>query len=98
MSFLKKITQLFSFPSSSGVNTLMVHVRCGKCGEIIQSRINLNNDLSIEYGETEKDTRYFCRKVLIGEGRCYQPIEVSLTFDQNRSIIDRKIKGGAYVE
>jgi len=98
MSFLKKITRLFSAPSSGGGNTLVSHVRCSKCGEIIHSRINLNNDLSIEYGNTEADTRYTCRKVLIGEGRCYQPVEIILTFDQNRIIIDRKIKGGTFFE
>lgn len=97
MSFLKKVTRLFTTPPSDA-NILMVRVRCSKCGEIIHSRINLNNDLSIEYGETENATRYKCRKVLIGEGRCYQPVEVTLTFDQNRSIIDRKIKGGTLVE
>ena len=98
MGLLKKIARLFTMPSPGASSTLIVTVRCNKCGETIQGRINLNNDLSVEYGEVENETRYICRKVLIGEGRCYQPLEINLTFDQNRKIIDRKIKGGTFIE
>lgn len=98
MGFLKRFFQLFSPPSSSNLNALIVKVRCGKCGELIQTRISLSNDLSVEYGELEAETRYTCRKVLIGEGPCYQPVEVTLTFDQNRKVIDRSIRGGTFAE
>jgi hypothetical protein len=37
------------------------------------------------------------RKVLIGSGRCFQPIEVKLTFDANRNIISREITGGDFI-
>jgi len=98
MSFIKKFFKLFSAPSPASANAFILKVRCNKCGEIVQTRINLSNDLSVEYGETEVDTRYTCRKVLIGEARCYQPIEVTLTFDQNRKLIERQAKGGVFVE
>jgi hypothetical protein len=98
MSLLKKFLKLFALPSPVAANMMIVTVRCSKCSEVIQTRINLSNDLSVEYGDVEADTRYTCRKVLVGEARCYQPVEVILTFDQNRKLIDRKVKGGTFVE
>jgi hypothetical protein len=36
--------------------------------------------------------------VLIGQQHCYQQIEVTLTFDAKRNLIDQKIQGGKFVE
>jgi hypothetical protein len=45
------------------------------------ARVDLRNDLSLlDEGEYEK-AAYFCRKILIGAQRCYQPVEVELYFD-----------------
>jgi hypothetical protein len=33
----------------------------------------------------------------MGEGRCFQRVEVQLTFDQNRNLIDRQISGGDFI-
>jgi hypothetical protein len=54
--------------------------------------------LSIEYGQDEKVSGYFCRKVLIGKQRCFQQIEVTLTFDAHHKLIERKVEGGKFVE
>jgi hypothetical protein len=39
-----------------------------------------------------------CRKILMGEGRCFQQIEVVLKFDQDRRMVDRTISGGDFIE
>jgi hypothetical protein len=95
MSFFKKITGFFS--SKSGAPIDWVVVKCNRCGEVIRTRVNLYNDLSIEYDENGK-AMHFCRKVLIGEGRCFQRIEVELTYDANRRLVSREITGGQFVE
>jgi len=95
MSFFKKIGSFFS--SKSGAPMGSVTVKCNRCGEVIRARVNLYNDLSLEYDEDGKGT-YFCRKVLIGEGRCFQRIEVELTYDPNRKLLSREITGGQFVE
>jgi hypothetical protein len=85
MSFWNKIRQALSPPNQSEQNAYWVSVRCKRCGEVIRTRINLNNDLSAEYdGE---GTSYVCRKILMGEKRCFQQIEVMLKFDANRTIL-----------
>ncbi len=97
MDLFKKLATLFaaSAPRSHGYPLL---VQCNRCGEVIQAQVNLSNDLSVEYGEDEKVTGYFCRKLLIGKQSCFQQIEVVLTFDAKRKLIDRKIEGGKFVE
>ncbi len=96
MGFFDKISRIFSSPGRDEVNSYWVAARCTRCGEVIRARINLSNDLSQEY-EGER-ANYFCRKVLMGEGRCFQQIEVWLKFDANRKLIDHTISGGEFVE
>lgn len=95
MSFLKKLSKVFSSPSRGDSGTYWIHVRCNRCGEAIRARVSLYNDLSPNYEEAV--TTYFCRKVLMGEQRCFQQIEVSLTFDQDRKVIDQQASGGKFI-
>ena len=93
MNFLKKI---FSTPPSPASNYHSFAVRCDRCGEVIASQVNLNNDLSVEY-EGGRDV-YFVRKVLMGNGLCFQQIEVELKFDRPRRLLEKHITGGQFVE
>ena len=92
MSFLKKLGSLFSAPARDN-RSLWLYVKCDKCGEIIKGRVDLYNDLSIQFEDSERKS-YYCRKVFVGSNRCYQPIEVKLSFDKNRQLLDEEIKGG----
>ena len=99
MGFWKKITGLFSSPvGGSSDYAYWVAVKCNRCGEVIRARVDLRNDLSIDYGEEDNQTTYFCRKTLMGEQHCFQKVEVELRFDQARKLIDRQISGGQFVE
>jgi len=97
MSILKKLSSLFSAPRPTAMDSYLVTVRCNRCGEEIQARVNLNNDPSINYGEGTGKTTYFCRKILIGEKQCFQQVEVELTFDENKKLKDRQIHGGQFI-
>ena len=96
MSFLKKLGSLFSAPDRGNRN-LWLYVKCGKCGEILKGRVDLYNDLSVQYEDSGRQSSYFCRKVFMGSNRCYQPIEVELSFDKNRQLSDEEIRGGKIV-
>jgi len=99
MKFIKKFLTPSAGPKEKSTkNFLIISGQCARCGEIIQARVDLENDLSAEYGEGENETTYFCRKILIGKKDCYAAIEVELTFDNQRHVIDRAIKGGNFVE
>lgn len=98
MKFIKKLFVLSANQKEKAAEKfLIITVQCARCGEIIQTHVDLENDLSAEYGERESETIYFCRKMLIGKKNCYAPIEVELTFDNRRQIIERSIKGGNFV-
>ena len=97
MGFFKKLSGFFTAPAPGG-STFWIAVECARCREIIRARINLFNDLSANFDDNEKISSYVCRKVLIGQQHCYQQIEVSLTFDAKRKLIEQKIQGGKFVE
>jgi len=96
MDFIKRLF--------SGANTLpekryhTFQVKCKRCGEVIDGRIDLDNDLSAEF-ESESRTVYFGRKVLISDGgKCFQQIEVQMKFSSTRELLEQEIKGGTFVE
>lgn len=98
MSFLQKLRQTFGGGSkdSSPSSFYDVQVRCRRCGEILTARINLANDLSVDY---ERNT-YHVRKLLVGTGasRCFERVELELTFDADRQLLHREAIGGTFVE
>jgi hypothetical protein len=98
MNLIKKLTTLFAAAAQGGGNIYPLAIRCNRCGEIVRAQVNLSNDLSVEYDQDGKVASYFCRKLLMGNQRCYQQIEVVLTFDAQRKLVDRKVIGGQFVE
>jgi hypothetical protein len=95
MSLFKKIGNFFS--SKSGAPSDWVVVKCNRCGEVIRARVNLYNDLSLEYDESGKEF-YLCRKVLMGQSHCFERIQVELTYSANRKLLSRDVTGGQFVE
>jgi len=92
LGFLKKASGESDDPMA-----YWVYARCDKCGEPLKARVDLRNELTAEFGESRADTLYRSRKVLIGSGRCYAPVEVELTFDARRNVAKRGISGGAFL-
>ena len=70
-------------------------VKCLRCGEIIHGRVNLDNDLSVEY-EDGGDV-YYARKILMGENKCFQRMEVELKFTSGRELLEQHITGGEFI-
>jgi hypothetical protein len=97
MSFLKKIASALSPKGAEEGKALWVYVRCGKCGETIKTRLDLTHDLTPNYSDEGRVTDYVLRKVLIGSQRCFEPIEVQLTFDPQRKVTSREIVGGQFI-
>ena len=91
MGFLKKIFSGSTTSSSSDFYTFSVS--CDRCGETIQGKVNLSNDLSLD-----DEGGYHVRKVLMGSGHCFQQIEVAFKFDASRGLREKEISGGRFVE
>ena len=92
MGILKKLFS--SNPSKPEKRYYTFQVKCKRCGEIIEGRVDLDNDLSLN----DEEKSYIVRKGLIGGNRYFQQIEVELTFDSNRLLLEQTITGGTFVE
>ena len=91
MGFLKKL--FGGGGTSPSSNFYPFSVRCDRCGEVIEGKINMSNDLSLD-----DEGGYYVRKVLMGSGRCFQQIEVTLQFDTSRQLLDKQVSGGKFTE
>ncbi len=99
MSIFDRLRKIFSSPPPRTDRALYLYVQCLKCGEKMRARVDLWNELTPEYdGKSDDASAYFCRKVLVGEAQCYNPIELRLKFDKNHKLIDKTILGGRFIE
>lgn len=83
-------------PRATPRQMVEIPVRCRRCGEVLTATINLGVDLSIDYERNQ----YTVRKLVSGNGanRCFQTVELWLTFDDAHHLIDRQIVGGDFVD
>ena len=70
-------------------------VKCNRCGETIEGRVDVDNDLSVEY-ESGGDV-FYARKTLMGDGRCFQRMEVELKFSASRELTEKQVNGGEFI-
>jgi len=92
MGFLKNL--FGGTPAKPEKNYHTFNVKCRRCGEIIEGRVDLDNDLSLN----DEGNGYIVRKGLIGGNRCFQQIEVELNFTSARQLMEKTITGGTFVE
>lgn len=93
MDFLKK---LFAPRQPYKKEYYIFNVKCKRCGETVTGRIDLDNDLSIEY--EEGGDVFYARKVLMGENKCFQRMEANFKFDANRKMIEQEVIGGEFID
>ena len=92
MGFLKNLFR--GTPAKPEKRYYVFQVRCNRCGEIIEGRVDLDNDLSLG----DEGDNYLVRKGLIGANRCFQQIEVEIKFTPARQVIEKEAHGGTFVE
>jgi len=98
MGILQRLSKVFSSRPQEAAEGIWIRVECAECGEEIRSRIDPKFDLTPIYGD-KGVTGYYVRKVLIGSsGRCFNPIEVKLTFDTARHLVEKDISGGRFID
>jgi hypothetical protein len=102
VNILRQIASLFvgggSGPGDAG---LYYFVKCNRCGEVIQVRINSMNDLSA----ADDGSGLFTRKTIVGR-RCYNRIEAEFSYRRNPGggynstpeLVNAEINGGTLVD
>ena len=91
MGFLKNL--FGGTPAKADKHYYTFSVKCRRCGELIEGRVDLDNDLSLN----DEGNGYLVRKTLMGSNRCFQQIEVELNFDSSRQLTEKTITGGEFV-
>jgi hypothetical protein len=90
--FLKNI---FSSPKNN--RPLNFKVKCPKCQEIIEVRVNINSDLINEYKDAnEPGPAYSLKKEVLGN-KCNHLMKLVVAFDENYNIISQSVEGGEIV-
>ena len=99
MDILKSLKKLLTSPPPKTERALYLYVQCSKCGEKLKARVDVWNELTPEYeGNSEDAASYHCRKVLVGDKLCYQPVELNLKFNKNHQLVDKQIRGGKFID
>ncbi len=94
MGFLKNL--FGGTPAKPEKHYYTFKVKCNRCGEIIEGRVDLDNDLSVEYEDNREV--FYVHKGLLGSGRCFQQIEVDIKFSSTKAVIEESAQGGTIVE
>jgi len=104
MGFLDGLRKALGGSGSSGGDVYWIYARCRRCGEPLLGRVDLRNEPSLaDDGES-----WIVRKGLIGSGeqrspgavpvRCYQVVEVTLTFDAAKQhVLEGEAAGGELI-
>ncbi len=93
MGFLDSLKSLFTAQDDSYEKFgYWVYVRCNRCGESIKTRIDLRNGLHLR-----DEGGYITRKTLVGNQLCFERIEVSLVFDEQRRVVEQEIRRGQFI-
>lgn len=69
------------------------YVKANRTGEVIQVRLNINNDLSA----VDDGKGYFTRKMIVGQ-RSFERIEAEFHFDKSRRFVSAEVSGGELVD
>jgi hypothetical protein len=97
VSFFKNLISRLTTGGGKDDYLYWVYVQCERCQEKIRFHVDMRNDLSIQYGRTEKEDIYFTRKSVVGRQGCFQAMDVELTFDKDRRLLDKQISGGRFI-
>jgi hypothetical protein len=94
--FIKKIFKAGESPKNGFIydekDTVVIYLKCKKCGEIIRSHLRKSYDFSRDF---EKSTINL-KKEYIGS-KCYEKIFVNLVFNNNYKIISSEIINGEFI-
>ncbi len=74
------------------VAALTITVRCDHCGQLINTRIHLFNDLS-ELDQPDGNVAFVVHKTLVAD-RCFRRLNAEFRFDRNRRFIAGTVSGG----
>ncbi len=92
--FKKKRKDITKSPFYDKGDTLVVHFRCSKCGEIFRSHLRKFYDISVNYGSGK--AAYKLDKEFIGS-KCQNKIQIYAEFTRSFKALSFDIIGGNFI-
>ncbi len=84
-------------PRQPGNTAVWLYVRCSRCDEAIEVRVDRRYDLASEWRDPgEPGPAYTMHKDIVGES-CFQRISVDVGFDAGFKIVEQRISGGVFL-
>ena len=93
MGFLRRL--FGGGPESTPDKGLHLYVKCNHCGSGVHVRVDPNNDLSEDEGDTGDEGYTLIKEVM--DDRCFRIMRAELHFDSRRNETSRAIEGGVFI-
>ncbi len=90
MGFLDNIKSMFA--PREDPNALWLYVKCKRCTTPLAVRVDLRNELSIDY----ENGGYVLRKEMM-DSKCFTLMHAELRFDAKRKIVAQKLDLGEFI-
>lgn len=78
---------------SNDPNAWWLYVQCSKCGAPLAIRVDLRNDISIDY---ETNSRFLRKEMM--DSTCFQLMYAEVHFDNNGKVIEQTIERGKFLD
>lgn len=76
---------------------LHLYVECNHCHTPVHVRVDVYNDLALEYDNHEHAVGYVLRKEIM-DARCFRLMHAEILFDTERRETRRMVEGGVFVD
>ena len=94
MSWWRK---LFGLGQTNNARTIHIYARCKRCQSPVHVRLDVFNDLAVEYDQRGDVCGYVVRKALM-DAKCFRVMPVEIWFDARRNETQRTIEGGEFID
>src|SRR5205809_1058164 len=97
MGLWDSIKRAFGGGTGPRDNGLYYFVRCNRCGDRVRVRVSPTSELQQEFDEKGDAVRGYAVRKMVVDQRCFRPIELRLSYDNNRRERSREIEGGTFL-
>lgn len=94
MGFLKRLFGGGGGEAPTEKNVLHLYIKCKRCDTPVHVRVNLNNDLQADYGDSAAEGYRLNKDVM--DDRCFRMMRLEIDFDSRRKEKGRTLEGGTF--
>jgi hypothetical protein len=91
MNLLDKLKLLFATPAKHDY-AMWLYVKCARCGAPLAVRVDLRNELSIDYD----NSGYILHKEMM-DSKCFTLMHARVRFDDRRNVVEQTIEKGTFI-